>query len=113
MKRYILSILTILLLVSQGFCQEGQKISIYGEIKSVSNAGNSITVECYDGEGGTQKTVEIERNDNTRVEWELGLDGIKEGYWADIDYVVVNGKKVAKLIIVENKENAGSEEREP
>lgn len=113
MKRYILAMLIVLLSVSQGVCQEGQKISIYGEIKSVNSTGNSITVECYNDKNDTQKTVEIEKNDSTRVEWELGLDGIKQGYWADIDYVVMNGKNVAKLIIVEKKESAGTEEREP
>lgn len=111
MKRYILAVLILLLSLSYGVCQEGQKISVYGEIKAVNNAGNSLIVECYNDKNDTKKTVEIERNDGTRVEWELGLDGIKQGYWADIDYVVVNGKNIAKLIIVEKMESAGSEER--
>lgn len=113
MKRYILAMLIVILLASHGLCQEGKEVSIYGEIKSVNNAGNSMTVGYYDDKDNIQKAITIEKNDNTRVEWEVGLEGIKQGYWADIDYVVVNGKNIAKLIIVEKEDNPDTGQSEP
>ena len=66
MKRYILVLVGVILFAAQGFCQENvssenkdasqisgdiaapQEISIYGEVKSVNIAANSIIMKYYD-----------------------------------------------------------------
>ena len=135
MKRYVLAILVVGLVVSQGYCQENQvsnnqdtsqvagetavpaqtesvkaarpeEISIYGEIKSVNATANSITVQYYDYESDNEKSIEIIADNNTKMEGAPAISDIKQGNWADINYTVVNGKNIAKSIVVEKDDTA-------
>ena len=101
MRRYILAILTILLLVSQGFCQEGQKISICGEIVSVNKTADQMIVKYDDYENNGKKLILIEMDNNTEIQQKEDLKGIERGYFTDVDYVVVSGRNMAKTIIIE------------
>ena len=138
MKRYILAILVVGLVVSRGYCQENQvsnnqdisqvasetaapaqtesvkaanpeEVSIYGEIKSANIAANSITVQYYDYESDNEKSVEIIADNNTKIEGVPSINSIKQDNWADINYTVVNGKNIAKSIIVEKEDDAATE----
>ena len=137
MKRYALAALIVVLFALQGYCQENQvsnnqdasqvasevavppqtesvkaanpeEISIYGEIKSVNIAANSITVQYYDYESDNEKSIEIIADNNTKMEGAPAISDIKQGNWADINYTVVNGKNVAKSVVVE-KDDAATE----
>ena len=138
MKRYVLAILVVGLVVSQGYCQENQvsnnqdisqvasetaapaqtesvkaanpeEVSIYGEIKSANIAANSITVQYYDYDSDNEKSVEIIADNNTKIEGVTTINDIKQGNWADINYAVVNGKNIAKLISVEKEDDTTTE----
>ena len=138
MKRYVLAILVVGLVVSQGYCQENQvsnnqdtsqvagetaapvqtesvkaanpeEISIYGEIKSVNIATNSITVKYYDYDSDNEKSVEITADNTTKIEGVSTMNDIKQESWSDINYTVVNGKNIAKSIIVEKEDDAATE----
>ena len=135
MKRYILAILVVGLVVSRGYCQENQvsnnqdisqvasetaapaqtesvkaanpeEISIYGEIKSVNIATNSITVKYYDYDSDNEKSVEITADNTTKIEGVSTMNDIKQESWSDINYTVVNGKNIAKSIVVEKEDVA-------
>lgn len=138
MKRYALAVLVVVLFASQGYCQESQvsnnqdtsqvagetaapaqtesvkaanpeEVSIYGEIKSANIAANSITVQYYDYESDNEKSVEIIADNNTKIEGVPSINSIKQDNWADINYTVVNGKNIAKSIIVEKEDDAATE----
>ena len=135
MKRYALAVLVVVLFASQGYCQESQvsnnqdtsqvagetaapaqtesvkaanpeEISIYGEIKSVNIATNSITVKYYDYDSDNEKSVEITADNTTKIEGVSTINDIKKESWADINYTVVNGKNIAKSIVVEKEDVA-------
>ena len=135
MKRYILAILVVGLVVSRGYCQENQvsnnqdisqvasetaapaqtesvkaanpeEVSIYGEIKSVNIATNSITVQYYDYDNDNEKSVEIIADNTTKIEGVSTINDIKKESWADINYTVVNCKNIAKSIVVEKEDVA-------
>ena len=138
MKRYALAVLVVVLFALQGYCQEDQvsnnqdasqvasevaappqtesvkaanpeEISIYGEIKSVNVAANSITVQYYDYDSDNEKSSEITADNNTKIEGVPTINDIKQGNWADINYMVVGGKNMAKSISVEKEEGAATE----
>ena len=135
MKRYVLAVLFIALFTLRGQCQENQvsnnqdtsqlasgvatpaqttsaeaskaeEISIYGEIKSVNIATNSVVVQYYDYDSDNEKSIEIMTDNNTKIEGVLAVTDIKQGNWADINYTLVNGKNVAKSIVVEKDDTA-------
>jgi len=83
---------------------EAQDMSLYGEIKSVDTASNSITVQYYDYDTDEEKTTSITVDDATKLENAKTISEMKQGDWADITYVVADGKNVAKSIIVEKEE---------
>ena len=127
MKRYILVLVGVILFAAQGFCQENvssenkdasqvsgdiaapQEISIYGEVKSVNIAANSIIMKYYDYDSDNEKSVEIMIDNNTKIEGTSTLNDIKQGNWADVNYKVVDGKNMAKSIAVEKEEDAAVE----
>ena len=135
MKRYALAVLVVILFAAQGYCQENtvsnnqdtsqvageaaapaqtesvkaanpEEISIYGEIKSVNAATNSMTVKYYDYESDNEKSIEIIADNNTKMEGAPAISDIKQGNWADINYTVVNGKNVAKSVVIEKDDTA-------
>ena len=58
----------------------------------------------YDSDN--EKSIEITADNNTKMEGAPAISNIKQGNWADINYTVVNGKNVAKSIMVEKDDTA-------
>lgn len=134
MKRYILAMLIVGLFAVQGYCQDNQNttttvtetvtpapaattvqpqdISIYGEVKAVNPVTNSMTVQYYDYDSDEEKSIEIIADSNTKMENAATINDVKQGNWADVIYIVTDGKNIAKSIIVE-KEEAPAEMPKP
>ena len=137
MKRYVLAILVLGLFAVRGYCQDNQntttvttetvttapaaiapavqpqEISIYGEVKAVNTAVSSMTVQYYDYDSDEEKTIEVSSDSNTKMENAATINDVKQGNWADVIYTVVNGKNIAKSIIVEKEEEAPAEMPKP
>lgn len=136
MKRYILAAFVLGLFAVQGHCQDNQnpapaatteavapapaaapvqpqEISIYGEVKAVNPAASSVTVQYYDYDSDEEKSIEITSDSNTKMENAAAINDVKQGNWADVIYTVVNGKNIAKSIIVEKEEEAPAEMPKP
>ena len=138
MKRYVLAILFVGLFAAQGYSQDNQppsgqdtpqvateapalapaaseksappeEISIYGEIKAVNQAASSITVQYYDYDSDQEKSIEITADTNTKIENAATINNIKQGNWADVIYAIINGKNIAKSIVVEKEEDTSAE----
>ncbi|MDD5422381.1 MAG: hypothetical protein PHT32_03035 [Candidatus Omnitrophica bacterium] len=121
MKNRIIVVLVAILLSSQGYCRgiepiidedtsrpetgeaASQEVAIYGEIKSVNAVSSSMLVQCYDYDSDSEMSVEIVTDDNTRMEGASNINEIKQGDWADINYIVVDGKNTAKSVAVEKE----------
>ena len=138
MRRYVLAILFVGLFVVQGYSQDNQspsgqdtpqvateapalapaaseksappeEISIYGEIKAVNQAASSVTVQYYDYDSDQEKSIEIMTDSNTKMENAATINDIKQGNWADVIYAIINGKNIAKSIVVEKEEDTPAE----
>ena len=138
MKRYVLAIVFVGLFVVQGYSQDNQspsgqdtpqvateapalapaaseksaqpeEISIYGEIKAVNQAASSIMVQYYDYDSDQEKSIEITADTNTKIENVATINNIKQDNWADIIYAIINGKNIAKSIVVEKEEDTPAE----
>ena len=138
MKRYVLAILLVGLFVVQGYSQDNQspsgqdtpqvaaetpalapaaseksaqpeEISIYGEIKAVNQAASSITVQYYDYDSDQEKSIDITADTNTKIENAATINTIKQDNWADVIYAIINGKNIAKSIVVEKEEDTPAE----
>lgn len=136
MKRYILAILILGICASIGYCQDNQapadqsasqvvteavvaapenaaqpqEISIYGEIKAVNAAANSMSIQYYDYDSDEEKTIEISMDNTTKMENAATIADVKQGNWADVIYSVSGGKNIAKSIIIEKEEEAPAAE---
>ena len=135
MKRYILAVLVLGLFAVQGYCQDNQnpdptatetvsaapaattvqpqETSIYGEVKAVNPTASSVTVQYYDYDSDEEKSIEITSDSNTKMENAVTINDVKQGNWADVIYTVMNGKNIAKSIIVEKEEEAPAEMPKP
>ena len=138
MKRYVLAMLFVGFFVVQGYSQDNQsssgqdtsqvateapalapaasnksaqpeEISIYGEIKAVNQAASSVTIQYYDYDSDQEKSIEIAADTNTKIENAATITNIKQGNWADVIYVIINGKNIAKSIVVEKEEDTPAE----
>ena len=138
MKRCVLAILFVGLFVVQGYSQDNQspsgqdtpqvateapalapaaseksaqpeEISIYGEIKAVNQAASSVTIQYYDYDSDQEKSIEITADTNTKMENAATINDIKQGNWADVIYAIINGKNIAKSIIVEKEDDTPAE----
>ena len=83
--------------------------SIYGEVQAISTTAGSITVQYYDYDNDEEKTLEIVVNKDAKLENVKSVDEIKKGDWVDVNYTVVGGKNVAKMVSVEKEEPAAEE----
>ena len=138
MKRYVLAMLFVGFFVVQGYSQDNQspssqdtsqvaaetpalaptasekstqseEISIYGEIKAVNQATSSVTVQYYDYDSDQEKSIEITADSNTKMGNAATIANIKQGNWADVIYAIINGKNIAKSIVVEKEEDTPAE----
>ncbi|MDD5427680.1 MAG: hypothetical protein PHI58_00385 [Candidatus Omnitrophica bacterium] len=122
MKRYLLAIIFLGLFAGIGQCQDNQapavqeqpqeavvqpqEVSIYGEIKAVDAAANSMTIQYYDYDSDEEKSITIMMDNTTKMENAATLADIRQGNWADVIYTAAGGKNIAKSIIVEKEEEA-------
>lgn len=83
--------------------------SIYGEVRAVDVAANSMTVQYYDYDTDEEKSIVLSLGADARIENASGLGSIRKGDWADITYLEQNGKNMAKSIIVEKEEEIPAE----
>ena len=87
-----------------------EELSIYGEVQSVGAEGmGSLTVQYYDYDADDEKTIVVTLDANTKLENAGSIADIKKGDWADVAYSVVDGKNIAKSVIVEKEEEAPAE----
>lgn len=82
---------------------QAKEIAIYGEIKIVNPAANSVSVQYYDYDSDEEKTIEVFSGKETKIENAPSLADIRNGDWADVTYTVSEGKNVAKTIKVEKE----------
>ncbi|MDD3905809.1 MAG: hypothetical protein PHS46_04650 [Candidatus Omnitrophica bacterium] len=124
MKKYVLSVLLLAgLFAIPGYCQDNQppaetvgqppaviqpvqpqEMAIYGEVKTVNTAADSITVQYYDYDSDEEKIIEIAIDGTTKIENASTVNDIKQGNWTDVIYSVVDGKNIARSVIVEKEE---------
>src|SRR5512135_846896 len=56
-----------------------QEVSIYGEVKAVNPALNSMTVQYYDYDTDEEKSIEITADKDTKMENAAVINDIKQG----------------------------------
>lgn len=85
----------------QAFAQEENIQYGYGTVVKVDETTKEIVVSEYDWEGDTETTVTYSIDPNVKLENIASLGEITPDAYVDIEYVVMlDGKKVAKLISV-------------
>ncbi len=85
------------------------ELSIYGEVQNINPQTSTIAIQYYDYDNDEEKTIEITVNKDSKLENVKATEEIKKGDWADITYVVADGKNMAKLVSVEKEEPAQEE----
>ena len=81
-----------------------EEVSIYGEVKSLDAAANSVKLQYYDYDNDEEKTADLILDKDTKMENAAALHDIKQGDWIDAVYLVKGGKNIAKSVIVEKEE---------
>lgn len=88
---------------------EAKEIAIYGEIQSIDAVTNSISVQYYDYDSDSEKTINILVAPATKLENASSLTSVKKGDWVDVTYVAKDGKSEAKVVTVEKEETPAAE----
>ena len=83
----------------------------YGTVASVT--GSEIAVKEYDYETGADVTVTYTADPKVELQGVTALTEIAAGDDIEIDYLVKDGKKVAKTVSVEKPEKPAAEEKKP
>jgi hypothetical protein len=84
---------------------KAEESSVYGEVQSVDTQGaGSLMVQYYDYDTDEDRSINIAADADTKIENVGSVSEIKKGDWADISYSVVDGKNIARSIIVEKEE---------
>ena len=81
-----------------------EELSIYGEVQAADAAAQTIAVQYYDYDADEEKTISISCDPATKFENAASTADIKKGDWADVAYILKDGKAVAKSVIVEKEE---------
>ena len=77
---------------------------LWGEVSSVAAEKNEVVVKYLDYEADVEKDMTVAVTDKTTYENIKGLGELKSQDTVSIDYIVVDGKSVAKNISVEKPE---------
>ena len=105
-----------LILVSLAFSQQDSAVTaaatpaveevswVWGEVKSVDPAGASVAVTYMDYQTDEEKDLALNIDSETKYENVAGLSDIKAGDTASIDYVIKDGKNIARNISIEKTE---------
>lgn len=86
------------------FSQEKEIEWIWGEVISLDKEKGEIKVKYLDYETDEEKEVTIICDPETKFENVSGFEEIKIGDSASIDYVIEEGKNIAKNISIEKEE---------
>ena len=86
-----------------------KELSIYGEVQNADTSANSLSIQYYDYDSDEEKAADVIVNKDTRIENAATLADIKKGDWADVTYAVVDGKNIAKSIMVEKEEEPSTQ----
>ena len=78
-----------------------EEMTVYGEVKAVNAASNSVSLEYYDYDSDEEKRMEVVLDANTKLENAAALASVKEGDWIDVVYSLSDGKNLAKSVAVE------------
>jgi hypothetical protein len=92
---------------------QSKDVSIYGEVLATNSTANTMTVQYYDYDSDEEKTVELGIAGDTKLENAATLNDVKKGDWVDATYGSVNGKSVAKSVMVEKEEAVSTETAAP
>ena len=85
-----------------------KELSIYGEVQSVDAASSSMSVQYYDYDSDEEKAADVVFNKDTKIDNAAALADIKKGDWADVTYEIMDGKNIAKSVMVEKEEEPSS-----
>jgi len=85
---------------------QSKETSIYGEVQSVNAAAGTVSVQYYDYDSDSEKTVEIVIGKDVKMENAAAVGDIKKGDWVDVTYTSAEGKNSAKAVSVEKEESA-------
>lgn len=85
------------------------EVSIYGEVQSVNQASNSVTVQYYDYDSDEEKAVDVTLDKDTKLDGIVILNDLKQNDWVDVTYSVSGGKNIAKSVKLEKEEEATAE----
>lgn len=83
---------------------ETDDIAVYGEIQQVNTDGSTFTVQYYDYDSDSEKTSDVFVVSETILENAKTLGEVRKGDWADVTYVVKDGKNLAKIVSIEKEE---------
>jgi hypothetical protein len=83
---------------------QSRETAIYGEVQSVNAAAGTMSVQYYDYDSDSEKTVEIAVSKDTKMENASSVGGIKKGEWVDVTYTSSEGKNTAKTVSVEKED---------
>ena len=86
---------------------------IWGEVVSVNAATQAMSVKYLDYDSDMEKTIDIVSDAGTKYEEVKGIDEIKPQDTVSIEYLVKDGKNLAKGITVERIEETDIGEGEP
>ena len=79
-------------------------ISVYGEVRNINKDANSIAIQYYDYDSDEERSAEIMLNKDTKLDGAASIGDIRQNDWADVVYVISEGKNVAKSVSVEKEE---------
>jgi hypothetical protein len=85
---------------------QAKEIAIYGEVQAVNATANTLSVQYYDYDSDSEKTVEVSVAADTKMENAKSASDVKKGDWVDVTYIVSGGKNLAKTVSVEKEEPA-------
>ena len=84
---------------------EAENISwVWGEVKSIDSAAASLNVMYMDYQTDEEKELLLVADSQTKYEGVNDLNGIKVADTASIDYIIKDGKNIARNISIEKIE---------
>lgn len=85
---------------------QAKEMAIYGEVQAVNAVANTLSVQYYDYDSDSEKTVEVTVGTDAEMENAKTVSDVKKGDWVDVTYIMSGGKNAAKTVVVEKEEPA-------
>ncbi|MBN2452952.1 MAG: hypothetical protein JXB40_01650 [Candidatus Omnitrophica bacterium] len=87
-----------------------KEIAIYGEVQVVDTDKGIATIQYYDYDSDSEKSIDVLVNDYSKLENASKLGDVKKGDWVDVTYIEMNGNNEARVVTVEKEEMPAAEE---